>query len=204
MEIKWNPVTGLSRKPEPNAAEERTLCSVIELFAHITRAPVVGEKEGVMHRIPIREIMKTELITIRPDQLVADAAQLLREFHIRRLPVVDADGYLVGIVTDSDVREAESADSLLNNYATVYAPVQEEEWLTIADIMTRDVITIHLDATVGELASKFVQHKVGGLPVVANQSPPGSPRRERPVGIVTETDIFAIIAAAWQAERAGH
>ncbi|MCC6456800.1 MAG: CBS domain-containing protein [Caldilineaceae bacterium] len=154
-----------------------------------------------MHKIPIREIMKTQLITIRPDQLVADAAQLLRDFHIRRLPVVDADGYLVGIVTDSDVREAESADSLLNNYATVYAPVQEEEWLTIADIMTRDVITIHLDATVGELASLFVQHKVGGLPVVANQGDTGSPRRERPVGIVTETDIFAIIAAAWQAEK---
>lgn len=159
-----------------------------------------------MHRIPIREIMKTQLVTIRPDQLVADAAQLLRDNNIRRLPVVDADGFLVGIVTDSDVREAESADSLLNNYATVYAPVREEEWLTVADIMTREVITIHLDATVGELASMFVQHKVGGLPVVANQdanqSVTGSSRGKRPVGIVTETDIFAIIAEAWRAEKA--
>src|SRR5687767_11458129 len=104
------------------------------MAAPITRAFIAKELEGVMHQIPIREIMKTQLITIRPEQLVADAAQLLREFNIRRLPVVDADGYLVGIVTDSDVREAESADSLLSNYATVYAPVREEEWLTIADI----------------------------------------------------------------------
>lgn len=154
-----------------------------------------------MHRIPIREIMKTELVTVRPEQLVADAAELLRVHNIRRLPVVDTDGNLIGIVTDSDVREAESADSLLHSYATVYAPVQEEEWLTVADIMTSDVITIHLDATIGELAAKFVEHKVGGVPVVAAQAE-GAQHRERPVGIVTETDIFSLIAEAWRAEAA--
>jgi acetoin utilization protein AcuB len=151
-----------------------------------------------MHRIPIREIMQTQLVTIQPDQLVADAAELMQEHNIRRLPVVDADGYLVGIVTDSDVREAESADSVLHNYAAAYAPVREEEWLTIADIMTRNVVTIHLDATVGELAARFIQHKVGGLPVVSTGE--RSPQGKQLVGIVTETDIFALIAAAWQAE----
>ena len=150
-----------------------------------------------MHRISVREIMKTNLITVQPNQRVGHAAQLMSEFDIRRLPVLDLDGYLVGIVTDSDVREAESADSVLNNYT----PVREEEWLTISDIMTRDVVTIHPDATVGEVASKLLQHKIGGLPVVADDSPSG---RKQLIGIVTETDIFTLIATAWRAEVAGH
>ena len=147
-----------------------------------------------MHRIPIRQIMQTNVITIHPDQLVADAAELMRQYNIRRLPVVDADGYLVGIVTDSDVREAESAESVLNNYS----PEREEEWLAIGDIMTHEVVTIHVDATVGELALKFLQHKIGGLPVVTTD--PRWPKKVQLVGIVSEMDIFARIAAAWEAE----
>ena len=153
-----------------------------------------------MHRIPIRDIMHTHVVTIQPDQPVTDAAQLMQEHGIRRLPVVDALGNLVGIVTDSDVREAESADSQLQNYATVYAPVQDDEWLTVGDVMTRDVITIHQDATVGELATKFIEHKVGGLPVVATNEQ--SAKSRRVIGIVTDTDIFRLIARAWQLEVA--
>lgn len=149
-----------------------------------------------MHQIRIRDIMQTQVITIQPDQPVTDAAQLMQEHGIRRLPVVDSLGNLIGIVTDSDVREAESADSQLNNYATVYAPVQEDEWLTIADIMTRAVITIHQDATVGELATKFVEHKIGGMPVVTTDET--TPKSQHLIGIVTETDIFKLIATAWQ------
>ena len=147
-----------------------------------------------MHQIPIRKIMKTSVITIQPDQLVADAAQLMQQYNIRRLPVVDADGYLVGIVTDSDVREAESAESVLNSYSP-----EREEWLAIGDVMTSEVVTIHVDATVGELALKFLHHKVGGLPVVATD--PTAPTGVELVGIISETDVFALIAAAWQAER---
>ena len=153
-----------------------------------------------MHRIPIRNIMHTEVITILPDQPVTDAAQIMRECGIRRLPVIDKAGDLVGIVTDSDVREAESADSQLQNYATVYAPVGEDEWLTVADVMTREVITIHPEATVGELAIKFIAHKVGGMPVVDAATTPH--KHGHLVGIVTETDIFKLIAHAWEQELA--
>jgi acetoin utilization protein AcuB len=152
-----------------------------------------------MHQIPIRQIMKTPVITIQPDQLVADAAQMMQQYNIRRLPVVDADGYLVGIVTDSDVREAESAEGVLHNYS----PELEEEWLAVGDVMTHEVITIDVDATVGELAAKFLQHKVGGLPVVTVN--PVAPKGVQLVGIVSEIDVFALIAAAWKAESGvGH
>jgi acetoin utilization protein AcuB len=125
---------------------------------------------------------------------MADAAQVMDEFGIRRLPVVDDDDCVVGIVTDSDVREAEAADGA----RSAYEPGLEAEWLTVADIMTREVITIIQDATVGELAGLFVEHKIGGVPVV--ESVAEFPKRQHLVGIVTETDIFNMIAAAWRGE----
>jgi acetoin utilization protein AcuB len=149
-----------------------------------------------MHRIPVREIMQRSVVTIHPEALVADAAQLMEEFEIRRLPVVDDEDCLIGIVTDTDVLEAETAGSVLNSYE----PGVETEWLTVADVMTREVVTIAPDATVGELAGKLMEHKVGGLPVVERD--PKYSKRWHLVGIVTETDIFAMIVKAWQEELA--
>lgn len=149
-----------------------------------------------MHRIPVRQIMTETVVTIHPEELVADAAQLLEEFDLRRLPVVDEDNCLVGIVTDSDILQAEAAGSALRSVD----PEAEADWLAVADIMTRDVVTITADATVGELATIMSERKVGGMPVVAHDD--RFPRRLRVVGIVTETDIFRMIAAAWQDELA--
>jgi acetoin utilization protein AcuB len=148
-----------------------------------------------MHRIPVTQIMQRSVITIHPTALAADAAQLMAEFKIRRLPVVDEDDCLVGIVTDADVLEAETADQVLNNYE----PGAETEWLAIGDIMSRTVFTITPDATVGELALRLMEHKVGGLPVVETDATHCN--RQRLVGIVTETDIFRLIAEAWQADQ---
>lgn len=150
-----------------------------------------------MHRIPIRDIMQRVLVTIRPDQLVADAAQMMEEFNIRRLPVVDDTGYLVGIVTDADVHEAETANRVLNDYE----PGAEEEWLTVGDVMTREVVTIPIEASVGQLAATLMEHKIGGLPVI--ECDPAEPKRVRMVGIVTETDIFQLIVNEWQGEGQG-
>ncbi len=148
-----------------------------------------------MHRIPVRQIMQTSVITIHAEALVPDAAQLMEEFNIRRLPVVDDAGCLIGIVTDSDVREVEMAGSVLNNYE----PGLEAEWLTVGDIMSRDVITIQATATVGELAAKLAKHKIGGVPVV--ESDPQQPKCLHLTGIVSEIDIFTMLAAAWHAEN---
>ncbi len=147
-----------------------------------------------MHRIPIRDIMNSTLITIRPEKLVADAAQMMDEFNVRRLPVVDTAGYLVGIITDADVLEAEATNRTLNDYE----PGAEEKWLTVGDVMTREVVTIPIDATVGQLAATLMKHKVGGVPVVECDAE--QPNRLRMVGIVTETDIFRLIIEEGQTE----
>lgn len=148
-----------------------------------------------MHHVLINQLMQRSVITIQPTALAADAAQLMEEFTIRRLPVVDEHGCLVGIVTDADVLQAETAGQVLNSYE----PGAETEWLSVGDIMTREVVTIAPNATVGELAQRLMEHKVGGLPVV--ESDPQHHNRQHLVGIVTETDIFRLIVEAWQAEQ---
>ncbi len=147
-----------------------------------------------MHRLPVRQIMTSDIVTIGPDQLVADAAEMLETHGVRRLPVLDEEGFLAGIVTDSDIREAETAGSVLSSYE----PEADPRWLTVADIMTTDVVTINPDATVGQLVVVLIENKVGGAPVV--EADPRFPKRQRVVGIVTETDIFKMIADAWAAE----
>ena len=148
-----------------------------------------------MHRIPVRQIMRSPVITIHPDALAANAADLMDAHTIRRIPVVDDDGFLVGIVSDSDVLEAETAGSL----RSAYEPGMEEEWLGVDEIMTRDVVTVGPDVTIGELVTEMLRHKIAGMPVV--EAADGNPKQLRVIGIVTETDIFAMIAAAWQAEQ---
>ncbi|MEZ4735621.1 MAG: CBS domain-containing protein [Caldilineaceae bacterium] len=149
-----------------------------------------------MHRMLVNQIMQRSVITIHPTALAADAAQIMEEFGIRRLPVIDENDCLVGIVTDTDVLEAETADRVLNSYE----PGAEEEWLSVSDVMTHEVITIDPQATVGELAQQFIQHKIGGIPVM--EVAPNHCNQRRLIGIVTETDIFRMIADAWQAEQA--
>ncbi len=148
-----------------------------------------------MHRIPIKEIMQTSVISIHPEATATDAAQLMEEFSIRRLPVIDENDCLAGIVTDSDVLEAETANSVLGTYERDV----ERDWITVADIMTREVITIPVDALLGQLALKFMAHKIGGLPVV--QTDANHCNQQRVVGIITETDIFRLIGDAWLAEN---
>ena len=157
-------------------------------------------KGSHMHRLLVREVMQPSVITIRPDQMAADAAQLMEEHGVRRLPVVDDsdDGGLVGIVTDSDVLEAQTVDSVLSTYE----PGAAQAWLAVADVMTRDVITISPEATVGQLAQVFLDEKISGVPVVMPESDTLQPLRV--VGIVTEADIFRLIANAWKVEAEEH
>jgi len=149
-----------------------------------------------MHHIPVNQIMQHRVVTIHPEALASDAATLMEEMGIRRLPVLDENECLIGIVTDADVLEAETAHRVLHNYE----PDVEAKWLAVADIMTREVVTIDVHATVGELALELIAHKVGGVPVTTEDR--ARCHRRRLVGIVTETDIFRMIADAWTAERA--
>lgn len=133
----------------------------------------------------VRDWMTRDVITISPDTSLAQAHELMQEKGIRRLPVVD-EGRIVGIVTLGDVRGAEpSRASSLSIWEMNYLLAK----LKIFEIMTQRPITILESASIGEAAQIMLEHKFSGLPVVDESG--------RLVGIITESDIFRLVASQW-------
>ncbi len=128
----------------------------------------------------VRDWMTPNPITIDVKTTLPEAHKLMKECHIRRLPVVD-HGKVVGILTLGDIREASPSDATsLSIFELNYLLAK----LNVEKIMTRDPITIAPEATIREAAQLMLEHKIGGLPVVEN---------EKLVGIITESDIFRVL-----------
>jgi CBS domain-containing protein len=125
-------------------------------------------------------------IKISIEASLTDAHDLLKEYNIRRLPVVNKRGHLVGIVTLGDIREASPSDATSLSIWEVHYLLAK---LKIREIMTLDPITIYTTDTIADAANVMLEHKISGLPVV---EPDG-----RLVGIITESDIFRLVVQAW-------
>lgn len=145
-----------------------------------------------MWKTLVGDIMSHPPVVIDPEATLEEAEALMEEERIRRLPVVDAEGRLVGIISRSDVREGLSV-SLARN---PYAPDAEEHWLTVADVMTAKVVTVTPETPLWQAAELMLKHKIGGLPVVEGGEV---------VGMITESDIFKLLVQQWQSEmKAAH
>jgi CBS domain-containing protein len=130
----------------------------------------------------VRDWMSTNTVSIKFGATLPDAYELMKEYNIRRLPVVDGDNKLVGIIARSDVREAQPSDATsLSIYELNYLLAK----LTIDKIMTKKVLTVTPDTTIAEAARLMLDYKVGGLPVVDDQ--------KHVLGIITESDIFRLV-----------
>ena len=133
--------------------------------------------------------MTSNVITVGPKASLVDVKRLMSSKRIRRLPVVDK-GKLAGIVTLGDVREASPSDATsLSIYELNYLLAR----LTIDQFMTRSVITVTPFTEIYSAAELMLEHKLGGLPVVANG---------KLVGIITESDIFRVLVTEARSEMA--
>jgi len=118
--------------------------------------------------------------TIQADTPVEEALKRMREVHIRRFPVLDKSGQLVGIVAEKDLLYASpSPATSLSIYEMHYLLSK----LTVGQVMVKNVITVAEDTPVEEAARIMADHKIGSLPVV---------RDGHLVGIITETDLFKL------------
>lgn len=127
----------------------------------------------------VRDRMSSPAMTVMPDTSFPDALKLMREHRFRRLPVVDKQGLLVGIVSERDLLYASpSSATSLSIWEVQYLLTR----LQVERIMTREVITTTPDTPVEDAARLMVAHKIGGLPVVDDGGDV--------IGVITETDIF--------------
>lgn len=136
----------------------------------------------MLDKTTIREWMTSPVLTVRPDALISVAHSIMKEYSVRRLPVLDTKDRLVGIVTIGDVREASPSDATtLSIWELNYLWAQ----LTVAKIMSHDVVTVSPDDTIFEAANLMLVKKVSGLPVVEETG--------KLVGMITESDIFRMV-----------
>ena len=126
----------------------------------------------------VRDRMSSPCLTIGPETPVQEALAQMHKDKVRRYPVVDKRGHLLGVVSMSDLLNATPSDATLLSVWEVNYLLSK---LTVEKVMTKDVITITEDTPIEEAARIMADHKIGGLPVV---------RGEEVVGIITETNLF--------------
>jgi YD repeat-containing protein len=112
-------------------------------------------------------IMTTHLVTVRPDASVEAAIQVLLDQGVSGLPVCDDDGQLVGVITEFALL-AVTYDKRVKNH-------------TVAQHMTRDVITVDVNDSVSRIADLCIVHRVRRVPVMENG---------RLVGVIARRDVL--------------
>jgi len=130
-------------------------------------------------------------ITITPDVTVPEAQAIMRREKIKRLPVLDSKGKLVGIVTTLDLIHASpSPATSLDIYELHYLLSK----LKVEKVMTRKVITVDEDLPIEEAARIMADNGISGLPVM---------RGNVLIGIITETDLFKLFIELFGARHKG-
>jgi acetoin utilization protein AcuB len=135
--------------------------------------------------------MTRRVITVTPEMPVQDALKKMHLEHVRRLPVLDNRGRLVGIVTESDLQNASPSEATTLSMWEIGYLLSK---ITVERVMSKNIITVTEDTPLEEAARIMADNKVGALPVV---------KGDDLVGIITETDLFKIFLELLGARYSG-
>lgn len=142
-----------------------------------------------------RDVMTTDVATVSAYTPVEQVARFLLDRHISAAPVVDDDDHLVGIVSEGDLmHRAEIGTERQRSWWLSWFASREEvasdyvksHGHRASDVMTRDVIVVHEDTPLGEVAALLERRRIKRVPVV---------RDGKLVGIVSRADILRALAA---------
>ena len=128
----------------------------------------------------VHERMSKNPITITEDTPISEALQFMRDENVRRLPVLNKKGELVGIVSERDLLYASPSPATSLSIYEIHYLVSK---ITVSEVMTKDVLTVTEYIPLEEAARIMADNKIGGLPVT---------RDGKLVGIITESDLFKI------------
>jgi CBS domain-containing protein len=125
------------------------------------------------------EVMNSVVRTIGADESVGDAISLLAEEHISGVPVLNRQGQLVGVLSNSDILEAIAEHNDPEARETIF------ESTAVKDLMTTNPLTISTSATVREAAQRMLYLEVHRLFVVDDR---------KLLGVVSTTDLVRALA----------
>ena len=122
----------------------------------------------------VEQFMITDLFTVRPEDVIDLAANLMHWKHVRHVPVEDAEGRLAGIISHRDLLELYATDQQNGNHDTI-----------VRDVMKSNPITVSPETPTLEALLTMREENIGCLPVV---------RDDRLVGLITAHDFLTVSA----------
>ena len=129
--------------------------------------------------MPVQDWMTADVVSVGPETSLLKVGKLMKDHNVRRIPVVDERGHVIGIISDRDVRDASpSKATTLDMYEMHYLLAE----LKAKSIMTAKPVTVKPFDTVEHAALIMLERKVGGLPVVDDTG--------KLVGIISDHDVF--------------
>jgi CBS domain-containing protein len=164
-----------------------------ELVGIVTRfdmLSLVARTGGLLSRLAeqsVAEHMRASVYTLRPKDTVQDAFALMRDRHVRHVPIV-AEDMIIGMVSDRDLRREIGAGRIdRRQYAR---EDREYEMPTpLMRVMSRELRTAEATDTIGSAATVMCEVRISSLPVVSGQTL---------LGIITDTDIVRLIGQAFR------
>ena len=141
------------------------------------------------------QIMTRSVVTVAPDATILEAADIMLRQHVSGLPVVDAAGKLVGIVSEGDfIRRSEIGTQrkrgrwlkFLFGAGVTATDYVREHGHKVSEVMTTDPITVAEDATLEQIVTSMETNSVKRLPVM---------RGDNLVGIVSRANLLQAVAS---------
>jgi len=144
--------------------------------------------------LKVKDIMTRDIVTVRPETEIVEAARILMENHFNGVPVVDEAGKLVGILCQSDLIAQQKRFPMpsIFSFADGYFPLKSMKHLeeeihkfaaaVVADAMGSHPVTVTPETDIEEVATLMVDRKLHTLPVIDDEG--------NLVGIIGKKDVL--------------
>lgn len=138
----------------------------------------------------VKDVMTKKVVTVAPDTRIEEIARLFLEHHISGVPVLNKDGTLAGLISEGDLmRRVVDPDAprrswwleLFTGNEIGAADYVKAHGRQARDVMTREVITVPEDITIGKAAALFEKHRIKRIPVL---------REGKLVGIISRSNLM--------------
>jgi len=151
---------------------------ISNLFCDSTPAGRRARKALFRPRLTTRDVMQTELSTVRPDALLGPAVATMIEQQVHSLPVVDGEGRIVGALNEKDLLKV----------------FYEPEAMTVASVMTSDPIVMSIDTPLVDVIDQLISTDFRRVLIH---------ERGRLVGVIVRTHLMPTILAIVEEAAAG-
>ena len=144
--------------------------------------------------LTVKDIMSVNIVSVKPNTEIIEAAKLLLENRFNGLPVVDDNGKVVGIICQSDLVAQQKSLPIptlftfldgfipLTSLKKMESEIQKIAAITVADAMTKKPVTVKPDTRIETVAALMADKKLYTLPVLDDDG--------RLIGIVGKEDLL--------------